>query len=158
MENLKYTFNQVNDWIKMADQKAMILGSFNIAGFIYQLVNFDKLRCDNIYIVIIFVLSIISTLVALYFWLRILYPNLDNEHKKSKIYFQHIANAYEKDIDLGVEELQKIEGKEFQRDLASQIVINSIIAKKKYSYIQKFIWVFSIQFLTILALIFISLP
>ena len=158
MENLKYTFDQVNNWVKIADQKAMILGSFNIAGFIYQLVNFDKLRCGNIYVVMVSVLSTISTLIALYFWLRILYPNLDNKHKKSKIYFQHIANAYEKDIDLGVEELQKIEDKEFQRDLASQIVINSIIAKKKYAYIQKFIWAFAIQLLTILALIFVSLP
>lgn len=157
MENLKYTLDQVNDWIKIADQKAMILGSFNIAGFIYQLINLDKLRCDNIYIVIISVLSVISTLIALYFWLRILYPNLDNKHKKSKIYFQHIANAYEKDMDLGVEELQKVEDKQFQRDLASQIVINSIIAKKKYAYIQKFIWAFGIQFLALLALIFVNL-
>ena len=157
MENLKYTFDQVNDWIKIADQKAMILGSFNIAGFLYQLVNFDKLRYGNIYVVIIFVLSIISTLIALYFWLRILYPNLDNKHKKSKIYFQHIANAYEKDIDLRMEELQKVEDKQFQKDLASQIVVNSIIAKKKYAYIQKFIWTFGIQLFTLLVLIFANL-
>ena len=157
MENLKYTFSQINDWIKIADQKAMILGSFNIAGFIYQLVNFNKSGYGNIYVAIASVLSIISTFVALYFWLRILYPNLDNKHKKSKIYFQHIANAYEKDIDLGIEELQKIEDKEFKRDLASQVVINSIIAKKKYVYIQKFIWAFSIQLLAVLALIFVNL-
>ncbi len=158
MENLKYIYNQVNDWIKTADQKAMILGSFNIAGFIYQLINFNKLKFSNIWIIIISVLSIISTFTALYLWLRILYPNLDNKHKKSKIYFQHIANAYEKDIDLGIEELQKIEDKQLQRDLASQIVINSIIAKKKYAYIQKFIWAFGIQLLALLALIFIDLP
>lgn len=156
MENLKYIYNQVNDWIKTADQKALILGSFNIAGFIYQLVNLDKLRYENIYVIILFVVSTISTFLALFFWLRIIYPNLDNKHKKSKIYFQHIANAYEKDIDLGIEELQKIEDEEFQRDLASQIVINSIIAKRKYSDIQKLIWVFGIQLFT-LVLLFISL-
>ena len=57
MENLKYTFNQVNDWIKTADQKAMILGSFNIAGFIYQLINFDKLIYGSTYTTILFILS-----------------------------------------------------------------------------------------------------
>ncbi len=156
MENLKYTFNQVNDWIKTADQKAMILGSFNIAGFIYQLINFDKLICGSTYTTILFILSLSSTLVALFFWLRIIYPKLDNKHKKSKIYFQHIANAYENDIDSGIEELQKISNQEFERDLASQIVINSIIAKKKYVNIQKFIWVFGVQVVTIV-LLFISL-
>lgn len=156
MENLKYTFNQVNDWIKTADQKAMILGSFNIAGFIYQLINFDKLIYGSTYTTILFILSLSSTLVALFFWLRIIYPKLDNKHKKSKIYFQHIANAYENDIDSGIEELQKISGQEFERDLASQIVINSIIAKKKYVNIQKFIWVFGVQVVTIV-LLFISL-
>lgn len=157
MENLKYIYDQVNDWIRTADQKAMILGSFNIAGFIYQLINFDKLRFGNIWIVMISALSVVSTFIALYFWLRILYPSLDNTHKKSKIYFQHIANAYEQDIDLGIEELQKIKEEQFQRDLASQIVINSIITKKKYSYIQKFIWAFGFQLLTLLALVFVNL-
>lgn len=156
MENLKYTFNQVNDWIKTADQKAMILGSFNLAGFIYQLVNFDKLICGSAYVVTLFILSLSSTLIALFFWLRIIYPKLDNKHKKSKIYFQHIANAYENDVDSGIEELQKISQKDFERDLASQIVINSIIAKKKYANIQKFIWVFGFQLVTIV-LLFISL-
>ncbi len=157
MENLKYIHNQVNEWIKVADQKALILGSFNIAGFIYQLVNFDKLKCGNIYTIILSILSVLFTFLALYFWLKIIYPRLDNEHKKSKIYFQHIANAHEKDIDSGIEELQNIEDRKFQRDLASQIVINSIIAKKKYIYIQKFIWVFSFQLVTILVLVLIGL-
>lgn len=157
MENLKYTFDQVNNWIKIADQKAMILGSFNLTGFIYQLINFNKLKCADIYASILSALSIIFTFTALYFWLRILYPNLDNKHKKSKIYFQHIANAYENDIDSGIEDLQKIEDKQFQRDLASQVVINSIIAKKKYAYIQKFIWAFGIQLLSLLALVYVSL-
>ena len=58
MENLKYTFDQVNDWIKTADQKAMILGSFNIAGFIYQLVNIDKIVCGSLYTIILFIVSI----------------------------------------------------------------------------------------------------
>jgi hypothetical protein len=156
MENLKYTFSQVNDWIKTADQKAMILGSFNIAGFIYQLINFDKLIYGSTYTTILFTLSLSATLAALFFWLRIIYPKLDNKHKKSKIYFQHIANAYENDIDSGIEELQKISDKEFERDLASQVVINSIIAKKKYANIQKFIWVFGVQVVTIV-LLFISL-
>ena len=156
MENLKYTYNQVNEWIKIADQKALILGSFNIVGFIYQLINFDKSIYGSICTTVLFVLSLVSTLVAMYFWLRIIYPKLDNKHKKSKIYFQHIANAYGDDIGTGIEELQKIDEKEFEKDLASQIVINSIIAKKKYANIQKFIWAFGIQLVT-MVLLFISL-
>jgi hypothetical protein len=153
MENLKYTFDQVNDWIKTADQKAMILGSFNIAGFIYQLVNIEKIVCGSIYTIVLSVASITATLVTLYFWLRIIYPKLDNELKNSKIYFLHIANAYEKDQNTGIEDLQKISLDEFKKDLASQVVINSIIAKRKYGYIQKFIWAFGVQLITLLLLL-----
>lgn len=156
MENLKYSYDKVNDWIKTADQKAMILGSFNIAGFIYQLININKLVCGNIYTIILFILSIITTLYALFLWLSIVYPKIDNKHKKSKIYFQHIANAYENDISLGIEDLQKFEDDKFNKDLASQIVINSIIAKKKYKNIQKFIWVFATQLVLILLLLIIN--
>lgn len=157
MENLKYTFDQVNDWIKTADQKALILGTVNIAGFAYQIANFNKLASGNVYIKILFFISIISTLIALYFWINIIYPRLDNKHKKSKIYFQHIANAYENDVALGIEELQNVEEKDFKKDLASQVVINSIIAKKKYGYIQKFIWAFVVQIIAVLSLIIILL-
>lgn len=153
MENLKYTFDQVNEWIKNADQKAMILGSFNIAGFIYQLINLDKLVCGSVYTIALSILSIVATLVTLYFWLRIIYPKIDNKHKKSKIYFQHIANAYENDIASGIDDLQKIDDEEYKKDLASQIVINSIIAKKKYASIQKFIWAFGVQLVTLLLLL-----
>lgn len=153
MENLKYTYNQVNEWIKIADQKALILGSFNMVGFIYQLISFDKLIYGSICTIFLFVLSLVSTLVAMYFWLRIIYPKLDNKHKKSKIYFQHIANAYEKDIDLGIEELQNLDEREIKKDLASQIVINSIIAKKKYGDIQKFIWVFAFHIFLLVLLV-----
>lgn len=153
MENLKYTYDLINDWIKNADQKAMILGSFNIAGFIYQLINIDDVLYGDIYTVILFVLSIIATLIALFFWLKVIYPRIDNNYKKSKIYFQHIANAYEKDIALGIEDLQKISPKDYEIDLASQIVINSGIAKKKYTDIQRFIWAFVVQLATILLLL-----
>ena len=125
MENLKYTHIQVIDWIKTADQKAMILGSFNVAGFIYQLINLDKLQAASIYTVILFFLAITATLIALFIWLRIIYPHLDNEHKKSKIYFQHIANAYHDDVARGIEEMQEIRDDEFEKDLASQIIMVS---------------------------------
>ena len=156
MKNLEYTFSQVNDWIKTADQKAMILGSFNLIGFIYQLINIDKIVVANIYIRCIFLGSIIISLLALYFWVRIIYPKLDNKHRSSKIYFQHIANAYEYDISLGVEELQNIKDEDFQKDLAAQIVINSIIAKKKYVSIQKFVWAFVIQVLLLIIVIYFT--
>lgn len=153
MENLKYTFDQVNDWIKTADQKAMILGSFNIAGFIYQLVNINKIVYGNIYTIILFTISIAVTLITLYFWLRIIYPKLNNDLKISKIYFLHIANAYEKNQSTGIDDLQNISEDEFKKDLASQVVINSIIAKKKYEYVQKFIWSFGVQLITLLLLL-----
>lgn len=153
MENLKYSFDQVNDWIKTADQKAMILGSFNIAGFIYQLVNIDKIVCGSNFTIVLFIISITATLITLYFWLRIIYPKLDNNLKISKIYFLHIANAYEKNQNTGIEDLQNISDDDFKKDLASQVVINSIIAKKKYQYVQKFIWSFGVQLITLLLLL-----
>ena len=153
MENLKYTFDQVNEWIRTADQKAMILGSFNIAGLIYQLVNIEKIICSGLYITIVFSLSIVATLVALGSWLLILYPRLNNKLKISKIYFSHIANAYENNKHTGVEELQKVTEEEYKTDLASQILENSIIAKKKYKYIQVFIFAFTAQIITLLLVI-----
>lgn len=153
MDNLKYIFDQVNGWIRTADQKAMILGSFNIAGFIYQLININKIICAGTYTIVVFIISIIATIVALIFWLLILYPRLDNELKISKIYFLHIANAYEGDKHTGVDDLQKINPDEFKKDLASQIVENSIIAKRKYKYIQKFILLFIVQLITLLLLL-----
>lgn len=153
MENLKYTFDQVNEWIRTADQKAMILGSFNMAGFIYQLVNIDKIICTSTYTTVVFIISIIATVVALSLWLLVLYPRLDNDLKISKIYFSHIANAYEKNKHTGVEDLQKVTEEEYKSDLASQILENSIIAKKKYEYIQKFIWAFGVQLITLFLLL-----
>lgn len=156
MENLKYTFGLINDWIKTADQKAMILGSFNIAGFIYQLVKFDKVKDGSCLTVTLFAISVASTFVALYFWLQILYPKLDNKLKKSKIFFQHISNAYNNDMASGIEDLLAVTDEEYRKDLASQIVINATIAKTKYANIQKFIIVFAIQIVA-LGLFFISL-
>lgn len=153
MENLKYTFDQVNEWIRTADQKAMILGSFNIAGFIYQLVNLEKIMCAGMYTIIVFTLSVIATLIALGSWLLILYPRLNNKLKISKIYFSHIANAYESNKHTGVEDLQKVTDEEYKADLASQILENSIIAKKKYEYIQVFIFAFIAQIITLLLVI-----
>lgn len=150
MDNLKYTFDQVNEWIRTADQKAMILGSFNMAGFIYQLINIDKLICAGTYTMVIFIISIITTLIALRFWLLILYPRLNNDLKISKIYFSHIANAYEHDKHTGIDDLQKMTPDEFKKDLSSQIIENSIIAKKKYQYIQKFIFAFIAQIVTLI--------
>lgn len=153
MENLKYTFDQVNEWIRAADQKAMILGSLNIAGFIYQFVTIEKIACAGTYTTIVLVLSVIATLTALGAWLLILYPRLNNKLKVSKIYFSHIANAYENDKYTGIEELSKMTDDDYEKDLASQILENSIIAKKKYKYIQVFIFAFIVQIITLLLVI-----
>lgn len=153
MEDLKYIYGQVNDWIKAADQKALILGSFNIAGFIYQLVSIESIRCKSSSIQGIFVLSVLASVAAFYFWVSIVYPRLDNKHKKSRVYFQHIANRFSDDIDAGIKEYESLGSSVLKRDLASQIIVNSGIAKKKYTYIQKFIWAFSIQLILMLTLI-----
>jgi hypothetical protein len=94
MENLKYTFDQVNEWIRTADQKAMILGSFNIAGFIYQLINIEKIACSGLYITIVYILSVIVTMIALGSWLLILYPRLNNKLKISKITPKYVLRIW----------------------------------------------------------------
>lgn len=152
MENLKYTYDQVNEWIRTADQKAMILGSFNVAGFVYQLINLDEIRCANKFILTLFFLSLVATFVAGYFWMMIVYPRLENNLKLSKIYYGHIANAYTNNLQVGIEDLSSMSDEEYKKDLSSQIVINSIIAKRKYRYIQKFIWAFGFQIFTLICL------
>jgi hypothetical protein len=138
---------------KNSRSKSHDLGSFNIAGFIYQLVNIEKIICADMYTIIVFTLSVIATLVALGSWLLILYPRLNNKLKISKIYFSHIANAYENDKYTGIEELREMTNEDYEKDLASQILENSIIAKKKYKYIQIFIFAFIVQIITLLLVI-----
>lgn len=151
MDNLKYTHDQITTWIKVADQKALIFGSFNIISILYQTAELKTLKNASIYFYIAYAFLIVFALLAFYFWLMVLYPQLNNDSKKSKIYFLHLANAYGNDIDGGINDCQNINDDDYKRDLASQIIINSKVAKNKYKNIKKFIIFFLLQIIFIIA-------
>lgn len=157
MNKLEYKFNLINDWIKTADQKAMILGSFNIAGFVFQIIKFNNLICASDLLITLYVASLVFTVLALFFWLKVIFPRIDNKHHQSKIFFQHIANAYKHDRTEGARALRNEKDDEFENDLANQIIVNSDIAQKKYQDIQYFIYFFGLQLITLLVIICINL-
>jgi uncharacterized membrane protein YhhN len=156
MDILKYIYGVVNDWIKVADQKALVFGSFNLAGIAYQLVNVSDIKSETLFVQLLSAVSAAVSIGAFFCWVSIIYPRLDNKSKKSKLYFLHIANRFETDIDAGIKEYEVLDETDLIRDLASQIVVNSIVAKKKYRYIQIFSWLFSTQMATLFLLIVIT--
>lgn len=156
MDNLKYIYGVVSDWIKAADQKALVFGSFNLAGIAYQLVNITDIKSESFFVQLLSAASAVVSMGAFYCWVSIIYPRLDNKNKKSKLYFLHIANRFEADVDSGIKAYEPLDEADLRRDLASQIIVNSIIAKKKYRCIQIFAWLFSIQMATLFLLIVIS--
>ncbi|MFC1600340.1 Pycsar system effector family protein [Patescibacteria group bacterium] len=142
MTHLIKIYDIINDWIKTADQKAMIFASLNVLGFFGYLITLDFSNLQTWYEWGALILFVISGLTALILLVLVVYPRLDNKLKKSKIYFCHIANKYKNDLETGVSDYCKLKAKDLEKDYASQIVINSTIAKKKYTYLKYFAFTF----------------
>lgn len=153
-DNLKYTFSNINDWIKVADTKANYFLTYNL-GYIVVLSQFIDDKTDLLIKILYCVCSILS-FVSLYFLISVFTPRLQNKLKKSNIYFLHLAEKYCNDQISGVEKLQKISENDYISDLSGQIVINSIIAKEKFSSFSVFIRVFGLQLFLGFLLIILS--
>lgn len=141
-ENLKYVFEQVSDRIKFADQKATIFASLNIFWILLQLNYLQTEKFNSCFKIALLIVFVACGILSIVFLLLIIYPHLDNKIKQSKIYFYHIANKYETDKLSALNDYKKLSDTSFSDDLMTQIVENSIIAKKKYQLLQVLFWFF----------------
>ncbi len=141
-ENLKFIHNNVIDWIKNADVKANYFLAFNLSSIIF-ISNYYKPE-SNI-IKYSFMFYILINLFCLFFLISIYFPRLKSNLQKSNIFFFHISDSYQNDQINGVNKLVSITDVELNNDLASQIIVNSTIAKQKFSNFKKFIICFIIE-------------
>jgi hypothetical protein len=157
-EKLKDIFSNINDWLKYAEAKSATLIAGNGAllfGLSRVMKSYDIPQLIEYYGYVSMVLCLVSMIICLLSVVPSLsmpWESKPNGVKDSDnlLYFQDIAKytpiSYFGKLAtrLGLDE-QEFSG--YQRDLVNQIIINSTIACRKYSYFQVAIW------LTVTALI-----
>lgn len=150
-EKLKEIFSNINDWLKFAEAKSATLIACNgalIFGISRLISSFDLKGIYLLYFISISVLCILSIAIC---FLSII-PSLSMPWEKKPsgtskednlMYFSDIAKytplAYLKALKDKLE-LNDSSFTGYQRDISNQIIINSVIADKKYRAFQKAIW------------------
>lgn len=150
-EKLKDIFLNINDWLKYAETKSATL----IAGNGVLIFGFGRLSLSeniNYYVSYYLIFCSILSLISLSICLLSIIPSLDmpweskpsgTHNSDSVIFFEHIAKYSPLSYLTKIAEKSGEENIDFtgyQKDLASQIIINSAIAYRKYSYFKTAIW------------------
>lgn len=150
-EKLKEIFSNINDWLKFAEAKSATLIACNgalIFGISRLISSFDLKGIYLLYFILISALCILSIAIC---FLSII-PSLSMPWEKKPsgtsdednlMYFSDIAkytplaylNALKDKLELNDSAFTG-----YQRDISNQIIINSVIADKKYRAFQKAIW------------------
>lgn len=150
-EKLKEIFSNINDWLKFAEAKSATLIACNgalIFGISRLISSFDLKGIYLLYFILISALCILSIAIC---FLSII-PSLSMPWEKKPsgtsdednlMYFSDIAkytplaylNALKDKLELNDSDFTG-----YQRDISNQIIINSVIADKKYRAFQKAIW------------------
>lgn len=150
-EKLKDIFSNINDWLKFAEAKSATLIAFNgalIFGISRLITSFDLKGTCLIYLIVILSLCILSTSICFFSVIPALSMPWDKKpsgviEKDNLVYFSDIAKytplAYLRALSekLG---LNNSEFTGYQKDLSNQIIVNSVIADKKYRAFQKAVW------------------
>jgi hypothetical protein len=150
-EKLQYIFSNINDWLKFAEAKSATLIACNgalIFGISRLISSFDINGGYLLYLIVISALCILSISIC---FLSII-PSLSMPWDKKPsgvsdtdnlLYFSDIAKytplAYLKALKDKLE-LKDSEFTGYQKDLSNQVIVNSVIADKKYRAFQKAIW------------------
>ena len=150
-EKLKEIFSNINDWLKFAEAKSATLIACNgalIFGISRLISSFDLKGIYLLYFILISALCILSIAIC---FLSII-PSLSMPWEKKPsgtsdednlMYFSDIAKytplAYLHALKDNLE-LTDSAFTGYQRDISNQIIINSVIADKKYRAFQKAIW------------------
>lgn len=145
-DKLKYIFENVNDWLKFAEQKNAAIIVFNTAmtiGILNVLKDVPQNCHDYLFFLKLNLLTnLFSIIIALLSFIPVL-KRRDSHHEKinkndNLIFYMDIANYsldnyYEKFISKYGEPTLK-DNINFNKNLVSQIVNNSKITKRKYFY------------------------
>lgn len=150
MENLKYIFQQINDWLRFAEAKNLALLVFNSGVLIGVMSISDKIITSvnwlaQFFSLVLFVANLISVLIVFYS----IYAKTKNLYKLDKSYdsndnlffFGDIAryrpDEYIKGLitkhNLKIDDLEMLKAK----DLAHQIAINANITLFKFNCFNK---------------------
>lgn len=127
-------FDLVQNFIRFSDTKAGVIIAFNMSLFGAALSKLDKfdifanLHCLKPIYFICLCVFLFSNILAIYNALISVHPSLKAEGDKSNIFFAHIAG---KSLSNFTEEISG-PNYSFEKDLISQIKINSDICWRKY--------------------------
>ena len=150
-EKLQDIFSNINDWLKFAEAKSATLIACNgalIFGISRLIISYEPKGAYLLYLIMVTVLCVLSISIC---FLSII-PSLSMPWEKKTsgasdkdnlIYFSDIAkytplaylNALKAKLELNNSEITG-----YQKDLSNQIIINSVIADRKYRAFQKAIW------------------
>ncbi len=152
-ENLKYIFDNVNNWLKFAEAKTATLLAANSAiifGLLNLIEKYDYCILTEKYIVFVTLQLLLSSIICLASFIPSLlisgiFHSKRKENTDNLYYFLEIAKytplEYLKSLNhsMGNDSEETI----FTNSevmLSEQIIINSVIAKDKYYYFKSSIW------------------
>jgi len=150
-DKLKDIFSNINDWLKYAETKSATLIAGNgalIFGF-SRLSLSDSINCYfSYYLIFCSLLSLISLSICLLSIIPALNMPWDSkptgtQDNDNVLFFGHIAKysplSYLNKLANQIGE-KNVVFTGYQKDLAFQIIINSTIANRKYTYFNTAIW------------------
>lgn len=150
-EQLKYTFSNVNDCLKFAETKcaALLAGSAAVSVGIGQKLAEGQIEGVTL-LYAWFVLT--QLLFCLLFCLISFVPSLNMPwlfklsapgKDDNLLFFEHIAKYSVSGYLLAINSnIKKEKETKFQRDIAQQIVVNSVITRRKFSLFNVAVWFF----------------
>lgn len=150
-EKLKDIFSNINDWLKFAEAKsatliagngALIFGisrlanTYDVTGLLWGYLVFSVILC-----ITSMAICLISVIPSLCMPWEVKPEGISN--KDNLLYFSDIAKYTPLDYLKALEKSLGLEGSEFtgyQKSLSSQIIVNSVIAHRKYRNFKTAAW------------------
>ncbi len=149
MDDLKYIFTNVNDWLKFAEAKCAALLAGNAAIIIGVGQKLIEGQIKGIWAFYIS-FSLVLFLIGLLFCLVSFIPSLnmpwlfklsDPDDKDNLLFFDHISKYTPLNyLSRLKSDSESTKFTKMEVDLSQQIIINSVIARRKYSLFKVAVW------------------
>lgn len=144
---LEITHNHLNTYIKLADQKASILLSGQIAIIVLVLSQLRNIRTSLSDLTLILIsLSILAALVSIAFSIATIAPREESDQSKGFIYWEEIR-IYDNSTEFA-DAVKCLDDSAIIEEMSTDVYNLSEITSKKYGHLNKSIY-FSIIFLII---------
>jgi len=157
-DRLVKIFTNVNDWVKFAESKNLMLITFNAASIfgvakLYDLTYPTDMEWVKSYLFVPIILLVFSSVVCLISYVprvKMLKGGEFASKTDSNIWFyETLKNKSGIDIIQQVYDSTETDFSVYEKDLAEQIIQNSKIASKKYSYFTIAVWLTISAYITI---------